>query len=283
MPEPGVPVVRGSTGSKLRGTKLLYSVSAFISIGVWLFGYDQGYASSRARISINQPTSTELGNMVAVLEIGAFITSLLAAPLADTYGRRFTLRFGAVLFTIGGAIQTLCQGYKTMLLGRITSGFGVGMLSMVVPIYQSEISPADHRGFLGALEFTGNVVGYACSVWIDYACSFFQSDYSWRVPLAVQCIGGTLLAIGSFVTPESPRFLIDTDQEVEGLSVIADFQGAELDDYSVQTEYKEIRDAVLADRAFGDRSYKSLWNRYRARVMIAMSSQMFAQLNGINA
>jgi hypothetical protein len=87
------------------------------------------------------------------------------------------------------------------------------------------------------------------------------------------------------------RYLVDTDQEVEGLGVIADFQGAALDDEKVLQEYKEIRDAVLADvghgfwgvsahsqRAVGDRSYKALWRRYRARVMIAMSSQMFAQL-----
>lgn len=85
---------------------------------------------------------------------------------------------------------------------------------------------------------------------------------------------------------------------MEGLTVIADFQGKALDDASVQTEYKEIRDAVLADvrrssnvklirsltlwffyqRAVGDRSYTALWRRYKGRVMIAMSSQLFAQL-----
>lgn len=47
-----------------------------------------------------------------------------------------TLRIGAMIFTIGGAIQTFCVGYNSMLLGRFISGFGVGMLSMVVPIYQ---------------------------------------------------------------------------------------------------------------------------------------------------
>lgn len=55
------------------------------------------------------------------------------------------------------------------------------------------------------------------------------------------------LAIGSFVCPESPRYLVDTDQDVQGLQVIADFQGKSLDDYKVQEEYKEIRDGVLAD------------------------------------
>ncbi|WVW80564.1 hypothetical protein I302_102550 [Kwoniella bestiolae CBS 10118] len=287
MSDPSVPLVRGKTNAKLKGNSLLYSVSVFLSIGVWLFGYDQGVMSGIItgpyfKAYFDQPTAGKVGNMVAVLEIGAFITSLAAAHLADNYGRRMTLRTGAFVFTVGGAIQTWCIGFKTMLLGRVISGFGVGMLSMVVPIYQSEISPASHRGLLGSVEFTGNIIGYASSVWIDYACSYLQSDASWRIPLFVQCLGGAILGIGSFITPESPRYLIDTDQDVEGLAVIADFQGKELDAHSVQEEYKEIRDAVLLDRATGDRSYKALWRRYKGRVLIAMSSQMFAQLNGIN-
>lgn len=56
-----------------------------------------------------------------------------------------------------------------------------------------------------------------------------------------------MLALGSIICPESPRYLIDTDQDVEGLAVIADFQGKPLDDFKVQEEYKEIRDGVMAD------------------------------------
>lgn len=92
-----------------------------------------------------------------------------------------------------------------MCVGRIISGLGVGMLSMIVPIYQSEISPADHRGKLACIEFTGNIVGYAASIWTDYFCSYIRSDMSWRIPLSVQCVGGLVLALGSLVIPESPR------------------------------------------------------------------------------
>jgi hypothetical protein len=100
--------------------------------------------------------------------------------------------------------------------------------------------------------------------WIGYACSYIQSDGSWRVPLSIQCLGGAFLFIGSFITPESPRlvyshsndivlmnrFLVDTDREVEGLRVIADFQGKPLDHEDVLLEYKEIRDAVLLDVSY---------------------------------
>lgn len=183
--------------------------------------------------------------------------------MADRWGRRWTMRIGAILFSVGGCFQTFCNGYNVMVFGRFVSGCGVGMLSMIVPIYQAEselllsvtiltaVSPADHRGFLGALEFTGNIVGYSSSVWIDYACSFIQSDMSWRIPLSIQVIGGLILAFGSLICPESPRYLIDTDQDAEGLKVISDFQGKPLDDFKVQEEYKEIRDGVLADVSCG--------------------------------
>ena len=80
------------------------------------------------------------------------VTSLAAAPMADNYGRRITLRSGAITFTIGGAFQTFCNSYTTMVIGRVISGFGVGMLSMVVPIYQAS-HPAElpHRANMYSL------------------------------------------------------------------------------------------------------------------------------------
>lgn len=79
------------------------------------------------------------------------------------------------------------------------------MLSTIVPVYQSEISPPHNRGKLACIEFSGNIIGYATSVWVDYFCSFIDNDYSWRVPLSMQCVMGGLLAIGSLLIVESPR------------------------------------------------------------------------------
>ena len=98
------------------------------------------------RSFFHDPTAFELGTMIAVLEIGAFseyrlnssfrplphsfaVTSIAAGRVGDMIGRRMTLFWGAVLFTIGGGAQTFTTGYGLMLLGRIVSGFGVGLLS----------------------------------------------------------------------------------------------------------------------------------------------------------
>ncbi|KAG9096460.1 hypothetical protein FS749_008422 [Ceratobasidium sp. UAMH 11750] len=272
---------------RLVGQPLIYAVTCFASLGVFLFGYDQGVMSGiitgpQFKAYFKQPDSYQIGTMVAILEVGAFITSIAAGRIADIIGRRRTLFTGAVVFVIGGAIQSFTIGFKTMVSGRIVSGFGVGMLSTIVPIYQSEISPAEHRGMLACIEFTGNIVGYASSVWVDYFCSFLESDMSWRLPLFMQCVIGSILAGGSLLLPESPRWLIDTDRLDEGRQVINDLHGGDPDDIRADTEFNEIKDMVEKDRLAGDRSYLSMWRRYKQRVLIAMSSQAFAQLNGIN-
>ncbi|KDQ09283.1 hypothetical protein BOTBODRAFT_37192 [Botryobasidium botryosum FD-172 SS1] len=270
----------------LVGQPLLYVISCFASLGVFLFGYDQGVMSGIITgpyfiAYFNQPTSSQIGAMVAVLEIGAFITSILAGRIGDILGRRLSLFSGALTFVIGGAVQTASVGFWSMVLGRIISGFGVGLLSSVVPIYQSEISPPNHRGKLACIEFTGNIIGYATSVWIDYFSSFINSNYSWRIPLFVQCVIGGILAAGSLLIPESPRWLIDTNQDEEGFRVIVSLHGGDQDDPVANAEFEEIKETVMREREL-NRSYRVMWKKYKRRVLIAMSSQTFAQLNGIN-
>lgn len=143
--------------------------------------------------------------MVAILEIGAFISAISVGKLGDMLGRRRTIQYGAIIFIVGGTAQSFANGMPMMMLGRFVAGLGVGALSTIVPVYQSEISPPHNRGKLACIEFSGNVFGYAASVWVDYACSLIPSDWSWRLPLLMQVAMGGLLFVGSFLILESPR------------------------------------------------------------------------------
>lgn len=195
----------------LHGQKLIYFLSVFVSLGVFIFGYDQGVMSGIItgpffRDYFNQPGSAEIGTMVAILEIGAFISSLSVGRIGDLLGRRKTIFYGAVIFVLGGACQAFATGMPMMMVGRLVAGLGVGALSTIVPVYQSEISPPHNRGKLACIEFSGNIFGYMCSVWVDYFCSYIESDWAWRVPLLMQLVMGGLLAVGSFLIVESPRY-----------------------------------------------------------------------------
>lgn len=143
--------------------------------------------------------------MVAILEVGAFISSLLVGRIGDIVGRRKTILYGSMIFLVGGGLQTFSTTMTMMMIGRFIAGFGVGMLSTIVPVYQSEISPPHNRGRLACIEFSGNIVGYATSVWVDYFCGFIEGDLAWRLPLLMQCIMGALLGLGSLIIVESPR------------------------------------------------------------------------------
>ncbi|EAW23002.1 putative MFS monosaccharide transporter [Aspergillus fischeri NRRL 181] len=272
----------------LVGKPLLYFTSVFVSLGVFLFGYDQGVMSGIItgwyfKDYFNQPSRAAIGTVVAILEVGAFISSLLVGRIGDLIGRRKTILYGSVVFSIGGAFQTFATGLPMMMLGRIVAGLGVGALSTIVPVYQSEISPPHNRGKLACIEFTGNICGYAASVWVDYFCSYIDSNYAWRLPLLCQCIMGTLLGLGSLIICESPRWLLDNDHDEEGMVVIANLYGqGDLHNDKARQEYREIKMDVLLQRQEGERSYTDMFKRYRKRVLIAMSAQALAQLNGIN-
>ncbi|KAF1944883.1 hypothetical protein EJ02DRAFT_431991 [Clathrospora elynae] len=272
----------------LHGKKLIYFTSVFVSLGVFLFGYDQGVMSGIItgiyfKEYFNQPSAVELGTMVAILEIGAFISSIMVGRIGDVLGRRKTILYGSLIFVVGGALQTFANGVPMMLLGRIIAGLGVGSLSTIVPVYQSEISPPHNRGRMGCIEFTGNVSGYAVSVWVDYFCTYIKGDLSWRVPLFMQCIMGLLLAAGSLLICESPRWLLDNDHDEEGIVVIANLYGkGDIHNPKAREEYREIKMNVLLQRQEGERSYADMFRRYSKRVFIAMSAQALAQLNGIN-
>jgi hypothetical protein len=94
--------------------------------------------------------------VVAILEIGAFISSLLVGRIGDVIGRRRTILYGSVVFFVGGALQTFAISMPMMMVGRIVAGLGVGALSTIVPVYQSEIS-----------------------VWKDLTLRFARTDNLW--------------------------------------------------------------------------------------------------------
>ncbi|CAK7204403.1 Ribulose bisphosphate carboxylase large chain [Sporothrix eucalyptigena] len=272
----------------LTGKPLIYFTSIFVSLGVFLFGYDQGVMSGIITGGFfidyfDNPSRAEVGTMVAILEIGAFISSLVVGRVGDIIGRRKTILYGSVIFFTGGLLQTLATSMAMMMVGRIVAGFGVGMLSTIVPVYQSEISPPHNRGKLACIEFSGNIIGYTTSVWVDYFCGFIDSNMSWRFPLMMQCIMGALLGLGSLIIVESPRWLLDNDHDEEGIVVIANlYGGGDIHNPKARDEFREIKMDVLIQRQEGERSYSDMFRRYKKRVLIAMSAQALAQLNGIN-
>lgn len=275
--------------SFLVGKALLIFTSVFVSLGVFLFGFEQGLMSSLItnnyfKLYYDNPTPAEIGIMIAILEIGALFSSFVAGRVGDLVGRKKTIRYGSFIFVVGALIQFLSPDIWILSGGRLIGGVAIGFLTTIVPCYQSEISPPTDRGFYACAEFTGNIIGYGASIWVDYGFSFLESDASWRSPLFVQFSMGVLLWLGTFVIVETPRWLLNHDHDLEGMIVIADmYADGDVEDEHARNEYRNIKESVLIDRIEGgERSYQYLFKRYAKRLSVACFGLLFSQLNGIN-
>ena len=122
--------------------------------GGLLFGYDTGVISG-ALLFIRQdfaPLSPFMeGIIVSTLLIGAVVGALSGGPLSDRVGRRPTTLLAAVIFAVGALAVAFAPGVGFIVLGRFLLGLGVGVASMIVPLYIAEIAPADRRGALVSL------------------------------------------------------------------------------------------------------------------------------------
>lgn len=90
--------------------------------------------------------------MTAILELGAWIGTLINGVLADSVGRRWTVVIACIVFTIGVIVQACTQNKDYVLSGRFVTGIGVGAFSMLVPLYNAELAPPETRGALVALQ-----------------------------------------------------------------------------------------------------------------------------------
>lgn len=270
------------------GKPLLIFTFIFVSLCVFLFGYDQGVFSSiittpRFKAQFNNPSAFEIGSIVAILEIGALLTSITMSLIADRLGRRRTTRLGALIFTVGGFIQSIAINTWHLIIGRFISGLGIGLLSGTAPTYIVEISPPKLRGTLATAQFTVNVAGYASSIWIDYYSSLINSNWSFRLPLSLQVFFGSILFLGTFLLVESPRWLLQHDHDEEGLIVLADlFANGEVHSAEAISHFTDIKQDVLLSKLDPPLSLYATILRYPRRILMGCSSQLFAQFNGIN-
>ncbi|ORZ16972.1 general substrate transporter [Absidia repens] len=230
----------------------LFGIALFSSLGGLLFGYDQGVISGiqdmenfKQRFPM---TPMENGFVVSILELGAWLGSFLIAYLADAISRKYSIAVASIFFLIGSALQAGAQQVIHLLIGRFIAGLGVGSLSMLGPLYQSELSSTNIRGSIVSIYHLSTTLGVALSFWIDYGASFAHDETSWRLPLYIQMVFGLILLIGVYFLPFSPRWLVKAGREQEALHVLARLRRRPQDNRKVKAEWNDIKVAVAFDR-----------------------------------
>ena len=146
-----------------------------------------------------------MDSVVSMFTTGAFFGAGLGGPCGDYFGRRWTIVVGALIFCLGGGLQTGAENVHFLWSGRFLAGLGVGFLVMIVPLYQAELAHPSIRGRITALQQFMLGVGALVASWISWATFVHipNSSAQWRVPLGLQIIPAIFLGALIFVFPES--------------------------------------------------------------------------------
>lgn len=266
-------------GSATRASRTAVIVMVLASLGGILYGYDIGIISGALLFmkgDLHLTPGDESWLVGAVLWGGAAAT-LFSGPFADRYGRRFSINVSAVIFIIGVIIVVFSESFVAVLAGRLVQGIGIGIITIVVPLYLVETMPPVLRGrgvtlFQLCLTF-GILLGFA----IGYA---FHGNGDWQAMFATMLIPAVAFLIGGlFVLPDSPRWLYRRGRIDEARATLARIQSPAEADRALA----EIEAAVLEEskQKHGDWGLL-LRPGFRKAFFIALAIGILNQLTGIN-
>ncbi|KAI7885708.1 general substrate transporter [Lichtheimia hyalospora FSU 10163] len=228
------------------------------------------------------PDATMKGFIVAIFELGALVTSIVAGWVIDCFGRVAAIRIGGVIFIVGGTLQTASKNTVMLLLGRLIAGFGVGFFSTVIPMYVAELGRTTNRGRVSVFSTSIILIGLASSDYIGLGFSWLENHWSWRGPLLMQPLFAAILVAGTFFLPESPRYLIKKEQNDKAINVLSIIHDKSCGHPDVLGDYNRILHAVQYEASLGKSTWRELFTKYKRRSFLVMVVQTCVQLQGIN-
>jgi SP family galactose:H+ symporter-like MFS transporter len=254
----------------------VYLAAAFAALGGLLFGYDTGVISSAELFLKNDFTLSTFALEVIVSGVlaGAAAGALLGGRTADLFGRRRLLIVTAVIFGVGGLACAAATSPMILIIGRIIVGLGIGLASGTVPVYISEVSPADARGWQVSLFQLAITVGILLAYIVGYA---FAAIQGWRWMFGLAVIPAAIFGLGMAFLPESPRWLARRGHHDRARAMLRRIRGTS----DIEAEMREIEDGLTrADERgrLSDLFAPSL----RLALIVGIGLAIFQQITGIN-
>lgn len=215
----------------------LIFLSIVAALGGFLFGYDTAVISGTITqvAQLFQLDAMQQGWYVGCALIGSIIGVFFAGMLSDRLGRKLTMIVSAVLFSVSALGCAFCADFVQLVAYRIIGGVGIGVVSIVSPLYISEIAIAEYRGRLVSLYQLAVTVGflgaylvnYQLLVWAESGMQFgsywldrlFVTEV-WRGMLGMEALPALLFFAIIFFIPESPRWLIVRNKETKAVGIL---------------------------------------------------------------
>jgi sugar porter (SP) family MFS transporter len=267
---------RSAAGAHPQSRRFVYLAAAFAGLGGLLFGYDTGVISGAQLFFANDfsLSTFALEVMVAAGLAGAAAGALLGGRLADLFGRRTLLIFTALIFAAGALICAAAVSAAMLFAGRIIVGLGIGLSSGTVPVYISEVAPADARGWTVSLFQLAITVGILLAYLVDYA---FAAMQGWRWMFGLSLVPAAIFALGMFYLPETPRWLVRRGQLDKARAILSRIR----DTPEVDAELQEIEGSIA--HAVGRGNWRDLLSpALRPALIVGIGLAILQQITGIN-
>ncbi|CAM8890347.1 hypothetical protein QQ045_024315 [Rhodiola kirilowii] len=251
-------------------------LSTFVAVcGSYEFGACAGY-SSPTQAAIIKDMGLSLGEYAvfgSILTIGAMIGAITSGRIADSIGRKGAMRVATSFCVLGWLAIYFAKGALLLDFGRLTSGYGMGVYSYVVPVFVAEIAPKNLRGALTTL----NQVMICCGVSVSF---IIGTVLTWRVLALTGLIPCSIVILGLFLIPESPRWLAKRGYQKDFVDALQKLRGKDAD---ISQESAEIQEYIeTLDRLPKAKLVDLFQKRYLSSVTIGVGLMVFQQFGGIN-
>ena len=262
--------------AEIRGARFVHIAALFAALGGLLFGYDTGVISGALIFIKRDFALTTLAEEVVVsgVLLGATIGAIFGGKMADHFGRRWVLLVTAAIFGIGALASALAPSPFILIVSRIVLGVAIGLASTNVPVYLSEVSPANARGWIVSLFQLAVTAGIVSAYVVDYA---FASSGGWRWMLGLAVVPALVFGTGMFFLPETPRWLIRSGRHEIARRVLVRIR----DSVDVDLEITEIQTSLAQQEQRGSWS-DLLHGQVRPALVVGIGLAVFQQITGIN-
>ncbi|RFM31518.1 sugar porter family MFS transporter [Chitinophaga silvisoli] len=268
--------VAGLQGYHFR-TFYILGISFISALGGYLFGFDFAVISGALPFLQKQFLLNAYweGFATGSLALGAMGGCIVAGSIAEKYGRRPGLLLAAGIFTISSLLMAMATNRDFFILSRFVAGIGVGMASMLSPMYIAEIAPAHLRGRMVAINQLTIVLGILITNLVNYGLRN-SGDDAWRYMFGLGAVPAGLFFIGALLLPESPRWLMKDGKEAKAAAVFRKIGG---DDFAAES----MRQVEQSLQHIAKTNYLAVLNgRVLPAVLAGIGLAVFQQLCGIN-
>ncbi|KFZ02071.1 hypothetical protein V501_09675 [Pseudogymnoascus sp. VKM F-4519 (FW-2642)] len=273
---------------KHRNLRTLYIYVVILILTNTANGFDGSMMNGLQTLSywreyFDNPKGPILGLFNASMSLGSLIGLFFVPYLVDRWGRKCGVTIGCIVMLIAVGLQAGAQNFGMFIAARMLIGFGDCIVLGAAPLLITEIAHPQDRAILVTLSGASYHSGAFIASWTTYGTLTIQNDWSWRLPSLLQSICSLIILCMMWWIPESPRWLLNKDQDEKAMQVLSYYHGENNpQDEFVQLEFTEIRTAIALDKEAAKNSWLDLvrtkGNRKRMAVITAIG--FFSQWSG---